>query len=388
MQPGVTVLHMITGLNVGGAEAMLAKLVSHPAITGRNQRHEVLSLMRPGVVGERLRDAGLPVRSLNMTRGMPSLGAAVGLARVMRQLRPQIVQGWMHHGNLAATIGGRLVSPRPQLMWNVRHSLDDIAVEKPMTRRILKLEAWMSRQPARVIYNSQAAASQHAGIGFDQSRETIIPNGFDCLRFAPDSRKRQTFRRLFEIRNQATVVAMVARSHPMKSVETLVEAVRLARLQGADLHLLLAGQDMDRPSPALRETLAAAVPPERLTLAGHRADLADWLAGVDMVALSSAWGEAFPNILGEAMACGVPCVTTDVGDSGWLVGQAGLVVPPRDPQAMAQALCRLERLGIAGRRVLGAAGRKRVIEHFSLDETVQRYEALYSEIAGAGAVPA
>ncbi len=360
---------------------MLAKLVGHKAIAATGQKHHILSLMKPGIAGQQLIDEGIAVHSLNMKRGVPNLGAAIGLARTIRRIRPQIVQGWMHHGNLAATIAQRFVSPHPTLMWNVRHSIEDISVEKAMTRGILRLEARMSRTPAKVIYNSRVAARQHAAIGFDSSRAEIIPNGFDCTKFVPDGSRHRQFRQLFEIRNTATVVAMVARSHPLKSVETLVEAVRMARLHGCDLHLLLAGSGMDRPSHELQKALSTALPPDRLTLTGHRNDLADWIAGVDIMALSSAWGEGFPNILGEAMASGVPCVTTDVGDSGWLVGETGLVVPPRDPAALAQALGRLERLGAAGRRMLGMAARARILQHFSLDDAVSFYTSLYARSA-------
>lgn len=384
MADGITILHLITGLNVGGAEAMLAKLVGHHSAAAANQRHEVLSLMAPGVVGNRLEAAGIKVRSLEMNRGIPGIVALARLAWHTRQVRPDVIQGWMHHGNLAASIARRLAPNGPVLMWNVRHSLEDIAVEPRRTRALLRLEARISRRPAAIIYNSRNAARQYGNIGFEGRHATVIPNGFDCTRLAPGADRRTALRRLFGIRSPAPIVTMVARAHPMKSVETLVEALRVARANGTDYHLLLVGSGMDRPPPPLRRALEEALPPDRLTLVGHRTDLADWLPGADMIVLPSAWGEGFPNILGEAMACGVPCITTDVGDSGWIVGKTGLVIPPRDAAALAQAIGRLERLGPEGRRILGLAARRRVIENFSLDETVARYAALYAGATGQG----
>lgn len=385
MRQPLTIMHVITGMNVGGAEAMLKKLVTHPAISDANQRHHILSLMPSGVVGRKLGDLGYPPYTLGMRRGIPGPVHLLRLARVMRKVRPQIVQGWMHHGNLGAMAGRLMVSPRPTLMWNVRHSLEDISREKTIPRNIIRFEARWSGSPAAIIYNSAMAAEQHSQIGFDGRHQIIIPNGFDCTGFRPSAGAKANLKRRFGIHGKATVVAMVARNHPMKAPETLVEAVRLARATGHDLHLLMVGDNMDAPSPQLRRAMAHAVPPDRLTLAGHARDLSDWLPGVDILALPSSWGEGFPNILGEAMACEVACVTTDVGDSGRIVGKTGLVVRPRDPAALAQALCRLDRLGREGRRLLGQSARARVLSEYSLDYAVQRYTELYAEV---GAVPA
>ena len=383
----LTILHVITGMNVGGAEAMLTKLVTHPVIAAANQRHEILSLMPLGVVGNRLGEHGHAPRTLGMRGRVPGAREMLRLNRVMHQVKPAIVQGWMHHGNLGAMVGRLLISPRPALMWNVRHSLEDIDREKRMTRHILRFEARRSKLPTAIIYNSRIAAQQHASIGFDSGRETIIPNGFDCTGFQPAKGARARLRSRFGIRSRATVVAMIARNHPMKAPEMLVAAVGMARAAGHDLHLLMVGDNMDTPPPELRRAIAAALPPDRVTLAGHARDLAEWLPGVDILALPSAWGEGFPNILGEAMACEVACVTTDVGDSGLIVGKTGLVVPPRDHAAMAQALGRLERLGSEGRRLLGRSARARVLSEYSLDDAVVRYTELYARVA-AGALPA
>lgn len=387
--PPVTVLHIITGLNTGGAETMLAKLVGHPASRRHGLRHEVLSLLTPGPIAERIRAANVPVHTLRMHRSLPGAMSMARLASVVRAVRPAILQGWMHHGNLAASIGAWLHSGlqpggrtgRPVVAWNVRHSLADIDVEPRFTRAILRLQARTSRHPAAIIYNSRVAAAQYAAIGFDAGRAMVIPNGFDCTAFAPDAGARGRLRTIFGIRGSAAVVGMVARNHPMKSVENLVGAVAAARKAGHDLHLLLVGKGMDIKSPALVAALAL-LPTDRQTVSGERSDVARWLPGVDIVALPSSWGEAFPNILGEAMACGVPCVTTDVGDSGWVVGSTGLVVPPGDIAALARAIGRLDRLGADGRRVLGRAARARVAGEFSIESSAQSYAGLYVREAG------
>jgi glycosyltransferase involved in cell wall biosynthesis len=177
----------------------------------------------------------------------------------------------------------------------------------------------------------------------------------------------------------AVLVGMIARLHPMKDPGTLIEAVRLARGRGADIHLLLVGHGMDRlPSPLACR--AAALPADRLTLLGQRDDMPRLMPGLDILVLPSAWGEGFPNTLAEAMACGVPCVTTDVGDSGRVVGETGKVVPPRDPEAIAAALIELIGAGQSGRRALGEKARRRVLDKFALDRVGARFARLYGDV--------
>lgn len=379
----MSVLHVITGLNVGGAEAMLAKLIEH-GFDEALLAPQVLSMLPPGRVAPRIIAAGAAVTTLGMTQGRPSMAAVLRLRAQVRRQRPALLQGWMHHGNLAATLAAAM-APRDHgrrlpVVWNMRHSLVDIAHEKPLSRAVLRLGRRLSGSPDAIIYNSEVAARQYAAFGFSAERAIVIPNGFDCSRFRPRADAGPALRRRFGIAAEPIVVAMVARQHPMKDTPNLVEAVRLARAAGHDLHLLLVGTGTDAPAPELAAALARALPADRLTLAGERADVADWLSGVDIVALPSAWGEAFPNILGEAMASGVPCVATDVGDSAAIIGAFGRVVPPRDSAALAAAIGALAGLEAPARAALGAAARERIVRLFDIEPITARYAALYRSV--------
>ncbi len=377
----IDVLHMITGLNVGGAETMLARLLAHPALRKGGLNHQVLSLLPPGPLADRLRSAEIPVRSLGMRRSLPGPRDVLRLLRHVRGIRPRIIHGWMYHGNLAATVG-QFAAPRPcALMWNIRHSVADLAREPAHSQRIIRMGARLSNRPVSIICNSHAAVDQHAALGYLPERMQVIGNGFDCDRFAPDRALNQKLRAMFRIRAGGIVVAMVARAHPMKSVDVLVNAVILAREMGNDIHLLLVGDRMDEPGPDLRRLLER-IPAGRRTLSGARLDVAAWLPGVDILAMPSSWGEGFPNILGEAMACGIPCVATDVGDAARLIGQTGLVVPVGDAPAMAQALDRLVRLGPSGRELMGSAARKRIRDNYSLQRIATDYADLYLRHVG------
>ncbi|WP_343517622.1 glycosyltransferase [Sphingomonas sp.] len=375
--PGL-VQHVTTSLDVGGAQAMLVKLIEVSAAKRKCARPAVLSLMRPGTFAPRLRETGCPTYTLGMTRGTPGPIATLRLLRITAMLRPDILQGWMYHGNLAASVASLIAGRKVPVLWNVRHSLADPRVEKRSNRALFALSARLSRSVDGIIYNSRTAAKEHAAIGFDPSRAIHIPNGFDLARYRPDPAARERLRALLEVSGDGMLVGMVARNHPMKDHAMLVRAIARARAAGHDLRLLLVGPGMDRPDGALRRAIAECLPADAVTLAGERTDIAEWLPGLDLLALSSAWGEAFPNILGEAMACGVPCVATDVGDSAWVIGEGGLIVPPRDAEAMGAALERLAALDDDARRNIGAAGRARAVTHFDINDIAVQYRRLYA----------
>jgi len=338
----------------------------------------IVSLIRPGAVGERIAATETPIHSLGMRNGLPSLAAAARLATLARRLRPDIIMGWMHHGAIAASWAAAMMPHAPPVIWNVRHSLSGYRREKLLSRIMLRMGAWLSARPATIVYNSRAARGQYRSFGYRPKRDLVIPNGFDLEAFAPRGAGRQTLLRTFDLPDSSVLIGMVARNHPMKDVTTLVRAFVRVRKRCPQAHLLLVGEGMDQPSHADARLLRS-LPEQSWTLAGHRRDVADWLSGLDILALPSAWGEGFPNIVGEAMACGVPCVATDVGDSAWVVSDGGRIVPTGAPEAMADALADLVLLGPQGRWALGQLASQRVHKQFALEAVVRRYETLFRD---------
>jgi glycosyltransferase involved in cell wall biosynthesis len=376
----VKLLHVITGLNVGGAETMLARLLESRDLTPDIQP-EVLSLMAPGAAGERIAATGTKVLSLGMHGGLPSPVAAFRLMALVREARPDLIMGWMHHGQLAASLGAWAAHGSVPVIWNVRHSLSGYQQEKRLSRLVLRVGAWLSGTPSAIVYNSRAARTQYRAFGYRAKRDLVIPNGFDIRGFAPRGPARRALHSLFGLPEKGVLIGMIARNHPMKDVPNLLSAFAKVRSSCSDAHLLIAGEGMDTPSPDARALLDR-LTPGSWTLTGHRTDVPTWLAGLDVVALPSAWGEGFPNIVGEAMAAGVPCVATDVGDVAWVVDETGRSVPPRDASALADALLEFVDMGPEGRDALGRAARARVLEHFALSGVVQRYAALVREHGG------
>jgi glycosyltransferase involved in cell wall biosynthesis len=383
--PEIRVLHVITGVTMGGAEMMLFRLLAR----GDRGRFSptVLSLLGPGAVGARISAMDIPLLSLGMRQERPLSPAMLRLIPIARSLRPSLLQGWMYHGNLAAS-GSALLSGRPAVIWNVRHSIHDMGHENRLTRGIIRLGAALSSSTRAIIYNSRLSASQHEALGYDADKTVVIPNGFDCQLFRPRPEMAQWLRHQAKIEPGRVTVGMVARNHPQKDPCNLIKATALLAERGIDVHVVIVGPGFDTDNAEVMGAIAQAGVAGRFSLLGERHDIPDIVAGLDIATLPSAWGEGFPNVLGEAMASGVPCVTTDIGDSAWIVGRVGIVVPPRDAEALADALGRLVALGCEGRRQLGAAARARVIEHFEVDDIVGRYQGLYERCSDLERLPA
>lgn len=378
-RPALRAMHVITALNVGGAERMLKKVA-----TGLDPSDiDIVSMLAPGVTGRRLQSLGYEIDSLEMSRGVPSLAAMAKLRRLIADRRPDAVFGWMHHAYLASTLARFGLKDAPPLLWNVRHSITDISHEPLPTRAILRLCAALSAIPAAIVYNSHVAKRQYAALGFSDAHAHVIPNGFDMQKFRPDPAARARLAAAFGVEGDGPVIAMVARLHPMKSQETLITAFRTVLSRGLRARLLLVGEGMAAPPASIRD-LIATMPEGSVTLADHRTDPEAWLPGVDIFALSSRWGEAFPNVLGEAMAAGVPCVATDVGDSAVIIGDTGVIAPPGDASAFGEGLLRLLRLPPERRRDLGAAARKRIGDLYALDAVRAQYAGLLASVCARG----
>lgn len=371
------VLHLITDLATGGAEMMLLKLVSRMD----RDRFEpvVVSLRGKAPLGHRIEAAGIPVHALGVGAGGGSF-SALRVFSVVRALRPAVLQGWMPHGNLAAGVVG-LSLPGVPVLFNVRQTIDDLRLEKPGTRVVIRAVGRLAARADRVLYNSRLGAEQHEAVGYPAAKRMLLPNGFDCERFRPSPAHRAALRAELRLGDEDLVVSLVGRYHPMKGHDTFLHAAALIAPRHPRLHFVLAGRGVSPDAEPFRALLRTHGLEGRVHLLGEREDTERIHAAADVGTLSSLWGEGFPNVVGEAMACGLPCAVTDVGDAAWVVGEHGIALPPADPEALAGAWETLIRMGSRERRRMGEAARRRVLDHFSLESVVARYEALYASAA-------
>lgn len=375
----IQVLHLINDLDDGGAQAMLCKLLKHRAHD--RLEHRVVTLLDGGVNRDRVLDAGVPLEQLGFERGKASFGAWLRIVKTLRRHRPCLVQAWLYHANLAAVFSRIPTDRRTRMLWNIRHSLHDLAKEKPTTRYVIRANGLLARMVERVVYCSRTSVQQHVDVGFSDKNVTVIPNGFDGMQFKPNGEARTRLCKTSGIDPARTIIGMAARWHPMKDHALLLNAAARLNAAGYDLHLVMAGKDVDPTNQELSGLIAALGLHDRVTLLGYRQDMADLIAGLDLYAMPSRWGEGFPNVLGEAMASGVPSAATDVGDSRWIIGETGRVVPPGDVDAFAEdALRPLLDLSPDERKALSMAARTRIVTHFSIDAVTRQYENLYVEI--------
>jgi glycosyltransferase involved in cell wall biosynthesis len=374
-EPAVTVLHLITGLETGGAERMLLHLVARadPA----RLRPVVVSLTGPGTMGPLIERAGVPLRSLSMRRGVPDPRGIARLARILGEFRPAVLQTWLYHADLLGLVVRRL-RLAPRLVWGLQGTE---TIDTPVVRRLL---AWCSASPDAVVTVSRAGQRFHEGIGYHPRRWVHLPNAFDTAALRPDAEVRRSGRAALGIGQDTVAILLPARYHPMKDHGNFLAAA--ARLAPAhpEAQFVLAGAGTEAANSALTDMIGTHGLSDRVLRLGERRDLERLYPAFDIVTLSSAFGEALPMVLGEAMSCGIPCVATDSGDAALVIGDTGVVVPPRDPAALAAGWERLLALGPVGRQALGGRARARIVEHYDLDRVVPRYTALYEEIAAGG----
>jgi len=375
------IVHVITGLNTGGAEIMLYKLLS--AMQSGEFESVVISLTNDGPVGKRIANIGIPVHSLGMQPGRPSLSALHRLRSSLKNIRPDLIQGWMYHGNLACSIAQMLSWGRTPVLWSIRQSLDHLQTEKRSTAAVIHLGARLSRLPQGIVYNSRHSMAQHTEIGYCGKRAVVIPNGFDCEMFRPNYDSREKYRHNNGLDGNDILIGMIGRFHPMKDHENFLRAAGLLCRRYKRVWFLLAGQGLDRDNAELEKMLLENNINDRVKLLGERDDIPELTACLDIATLSST-SEAFPNVIGEAMACGVPCVTTAVGDAEWILAGTGKVVPVRDPEALASGWGEYIDAGMEQRRRAGEKARRRIVEYFSLEKVVCLYGELYDSVLCGG----
>ena len=370
------ILHVITGLETGGAEIALCRLLE--AETQPTWEHSVVALGSEAALSIRVRQAGVRLSHLNMNGARPNPLALWRLGDILHTERPSIVQGWMYHANLAVTLSPAVIGI--PVVWGIHHSLYEIGFEKPLTRAAIRFGVPLSKYPYAIIYNARTSATQHEALGYRHDKTWIIPNGFDTCEFRPDSALRASIRASLRIAHDSFVVGLVARWHPMKDHENFIRAASTFAQAYPKAIFVLVGEGVDFKNEPLVDLARTLEIVDRIRLCGRREDIAAISATFD-IATSSSWSEACPNTLGEAMSCGVPCVATDVGDTANLIGDTGIVVPPRDPVALAAGWKRLAALEPGVRQSLGARARQRIVEHYEVGEMHRRYLQLYGEIS-------
>ena len=343
----------------------------------------VISMIPIGEIGEKLRAHGIPVESLDMRPGVPNPVALIRLIRRLRRLKPDVVHTWMYHADLMGGVAARLAGVST-LAWCIRHSNLATTNNRPQLLAVVKANAFLSHWlPDRILCCSEAARKTHVAFGYATERMFVVPNGFDISRFRPDPNARLSVRVELGLPYDTLLVGLIGRWDPQKNHAGFFSAAAALHLRRPDVHFLLAGKGVDGSNQTIQQTLAANGLLAVTHLLGQRVDVPRLIAALDVLA-SSSHGEAFSNVVGEAMASGVPCAVTDVGDSAYVVGDTGLVVCSGDMGGLAHAIDSLLEMPVEALRTLGVRARARVSELFEIGNIVRKYEAFYEELASVG----
>ena len=354
---------------------MLERLVS--SADQRAITSAVLSLSSRSDIGDRIAASGVPVWNAN-TNGWRSFSdIPFSLRKAVAAWKPDVIQGWMYHGNVAATLLSRFIGRRIPVVWSIRQSLYDVRKEKPGTQMVIWMGRVLSSTPSTTIYNSREAAESHAQLGFSRQRQVMIPNGFDCKMFAPNRSARARIRRDLAIPDGHLVIGHVARYHPVKGHHLFIEAAAAVAAKLPAVTFVLAGTDVDSANKELSAVIKGFGLESRVRLLGLRTDIPDLTAAFDIAVVSS-HAESFPNVVAEAMACEVPVVATDVGDCAGIIGDTGVVCPAGDPSALASAILSVAEKSAAERQNLGREARSRIQTRYGLEQIAQRYWDVYS----------
>lgn len=377
--PPMNVMHVINGLGAGGAEAMLYKLAL--AVRAEGVRQRVVCLVNATFFAPKLTAAGIPVESLGMRRGVPNPLALARLVQLVRSGQPDVIQGWMYHANLLASLAA-VVTGTP-VVWGIHHADVDARHASRLTAWTRALSARLSSMPARIVCCADSALASHAGIGYRAGRMVVIPNGFLVERFAPDAAARARVRQELSVPDAAPIVGIVARVHPDKDHQNFIAAAAIVAKERPDAVFVAVGEGAAWSNAELAGAIDALGLRPRMRLLGLRDDVHQLLPALDVLVQSSR-AEGFPQVLGEAMLCGVPCAATDVGDSREIVGPTGRIAQPRNPAALGTAVLELLSLSPEERAALGAEARRRIVERYDLRAVAHRYRDLWAEVSTAG----
>jgi glycosyltransferase involved in cell wall biosynthesis len=369
------VVHVIGNLMHGGAEAVLYSLVTYPS----DVEHHIISLGPPAHYSRLLEERGLAVTHLGATSLAGTIAVMPRLTRLVRKLKPDIVQTWMYRANVLA--GLCAVAARLPVVWGIHCGAHrDLSLPSKLGVHLSGVFAGI--MPARIINCSTVSAELHSAIGFDPSRVRVVANGYDVERFHPDPTEARRIRETLGIPDQSFLIGTVSRWHAQKDIPNLISALGRARARiPGSWRCLLVGRGLDAANPELGRQIGRAELENRFLLLGERSDIDRLMRTLDVLVLPSA-EEAFPNVVAEAMASGVPCVVTRVGDAPIMVGESGWVVPAKDPHALAGALADARNEWACDRSAWMArqrAAQERVAANYSLDRMVVGYRDVWEQ---------
>ena len=370
----IRIAFLIRSLEAGGAERQLVTLAK--ALNKENFNVTILCFYSGGILAKDLENTGVKLISLEKQHRWDVLSFSWRLYSEIKRLNPDILHGYLGSGNLLATFL-KPALPTTRIFWGVRASNMDLTRYDWLSRVLYRLECFCSRFPDLIIVNSHAGQAYQLAHGFPADKMVVIPNGIDTEKFKPNPNARTKIRSEWGIPANTILVGLVGRLDPMKDHPTFLKAAALLCQVRQDVLFVCIGGGLENYAREMHQLANQLEISEKVIWAGARADVADVYNALDIAVSSSSYGEGFPNVIGEAMACGVPCVATDVGDSAWIVGDTGIIVPPKNPEELVAGwLTCMER----DKNKFGLQVRSRISENFSVKHLVEKTQEVLKDL--------
>jgi glycosyltransferase involved in cell wall biosynthesis len=373
------ILHVVTGLNTGGAELLLCDLSERLEMAGFEQR--VVSLLPEGPLSARIRRNGLTCLHLGLRRGRLDFSGVKALASEIRGYAPTVIHSWMYHACIYATVSSAVAAQKTALLWSIHHANLRISANTPSTllaATACGLLSW--RKDVHITYCAESSRIAHESRGYCGKRGIFIANGYAGQKFrrCPDAGRR--VREHFNVPGGKIVIGMVARYDPIKDHASFLQAAGAARRGDERLFFLLFGDGIDQSNTALMELVERNGLNGSIILGGRSDDVAASYSAMDLL-VSSSRGEAFSNVICEGMLCELPCIVTNVGDSAAIAGDTGYIVAPSRPEELGKAMLTAAQLPAAVRERLGAAARERIVTKYPEESFTNRYIDAYRALS-------
>ena len=367
------IVPIISSLTTGGAEMSLLRLCKQQV--QRYQRVTVISLQPKSELYQQFIDAGVSVVCLDMTKASQLLAVTWKLRSAIKAAKPEIVQSWMYYSNALAALA--CMGLGIKLIWSIRRT--EVPVKSTFSALFMRCCALLSHWlPAKVCYNARAGISAHEQFGYATDKSELIANGFE---FVPRSRfdeGRVEARAKLGISTQDTVIICVARWHPDKGQDLLIQALASVGNTLADVKLLLVGRDCTESNDELTALITQYQLKERVILVGEQMPVSSWLVLADLYCMPSRT-EGFPNALVEAMALDVPAVATAVGDTPIITETLLQLVPPR-ADALAEAITAAVATPATERLQHAVRAGVLIRQQFAISACADSYDKLYRQV--------
>jgi len=375
----IRVLFLVSSLHQGGTERQLVTLLH--GLDRKRFRSIVVTYYPGGAWEERLRQhPGVDLHCLGLKNRFDLAGMIMGLSKIIRRTRPDILYGLLGDACTLALIHGKIIG-KSRVIWGLRATNVDFSQYSLISGLVYRLNAYLSTRVDRIIINSWAGSKYHADQGYACNRITVIPNGIDTGYFMPQPDQGADLRRQWQIGPAIPLIGRVGRLDPMKDYATFLKAAKTVAARRPDVRFVIAGDGPDQILNDLKALSCSLGLDGCVLWLGPREDLPAVYSACTLTSSSSSFGEGFPNVVAESLACEVPCVATDVGDSSRVLGPGGMIVPPGNPAALAEAWERIISLSQQQQRHTGKKGREHVIDSFGIQKMVHATEKVFLSVA-------